>query len=395
VSLGRDTGSKLVDPLQSLRLREEFQGLYIHVPFCSSRCSYCDFATDLEAGSDRQDYLDGLCDEMENYAHLSLRIDTIYFGGGTPSLLKPSTIHRIIEKVRNTWRDSPIDEVTLESNPETLDPDSVKSFIAAGINRFSVGIQTFCENELRVLGRKHLSSQNHLALQTLQEQGVRFNTDLMVGIPLQTRASVDKNLQYLQGYEASHISVYMLSVEEGAPWFEAIKKEKLRPLEEKLAVELYRHCIDRLHSKNLCHYEVSAFARQGEECRHNLKYWKNWEFLGLGPSAASYLDCRRFQNQRTLKKWISQLKGQEPYENFAHISSKNAILDTIMLRFRLMEGLQASQLEEWEEHFPTLRIFHRLSKLQERGLIKKQAMRYRLTDQGLLFANEVFLEFLD
>ena len=187
----------------------------------------------------------------------------------------------------------------------------------------------------------------------------------------------------------------MLSIEEDAPWYDAVQSGKIPLKSEGQTSKLYETCVKRLESRGLKRYEISAFAEPGHESKHNLKYWKNEDYLGLGPSAGSYLGGYRFQNQRSLKKWILQIKNEESYENFEFIHSKNAILDTIMLRFRLSEGLEAIQLMRWCVEFPELKLTSRMERLEARGLIEKKSMSYRLSKKGFLFANEVFLEFLD
>jgi len=380
---------------ETLSLASSSQGLYIHIPFCSSRCSYCDFATDLESVGDREDYMRILFQEMESFAKIPLFLDSIYFGGGTPSLLGEEIIGSILEAVRSHWSLSEDIEITLEANPESITPESMSGFLAGGVNRFSVGIQSFHDRELKYLGRRHLVSQNFDAIRILSEASIRCNADLMIGIPLQTRESLGENIKSLMEFDVKHVSAYMLSIEQGAPWYEAVRSGKLPMESEEQCADLYTYFLESMDSFGFTHYEISAFSLPGEECRHNLKYWRNQDYLGIGPSAASYLGNYRFQNQRGLKKWISQIKGEESFENFEYIHSKNAILDTIMLRFRLKEGLQASRLAQWNADFPELEISQKVERLETRGLIEKQAMRYRLSNMGILFANEVFLEFLE
>lgn len=379
----------------NLVIGSEFQGLYIHVPFCSSRCSYCDFATDLENTGERELYLACLLDELTKFGHLPLALNTIYFGGGTPSILGPVGIQYILDAIRKLWKISENSEITLEANPETITRDVVRDYLVGGVNRFSVGIQSFNDDELKYLGRKHLTSHNFEAMQILKESGVRFNADLMLGIPLQTERSLQANIDALFDFGVKHVSAYMLSIEEDAPWYEAVQSGKIPLRSEVQTTKLYRACLSKLESRGLRRYEISAFAIPGQECRHNLKYWKNEDYLGVGPSAGSYLSGYRFQNKHTLKTWVSQIKNKESYEIFEYIHSKNAILDTIMLRFRLSEGLEASQLMRWCEEFPELELNSRMDRLEARGLVKKTSMSYRLSKKGFLFANEVFLEFLE
>jgi len=370
-------------------------GLYIHVPFCASRCSYCDFATDLEASGGRKLYLQTLRDEIRSYAQRHFYLDSIYFGGGTPSLLTPQELGSTLGEVLSHWSLLEGAEITLEANPEAVSRESLAGWVEAGFNRVSLGVQSFEQDELKTLGRGHLRFQNLRAIEALKKAELRFNLDLMLGIPHQNLASLVRSLDFAVDSGADHLSVYMLSVESGAPWFEAIAQGRVQVASDELVADFYVMTLDRLMRSGLPQYEISAFSRPGEECRHNLKYWRNEDFLGLGPSASSHFKGLRTGNHRSLLDWVAQVKNEKTQDYFEQNHSKNAILETIMLQSRLNEGLFVPKLEFWDRQFPELEIFQRLDQLKMRGLLEDVEMTCRLTRTGLLFANEVFAQFID
>jgi oxygen-independent coproporphyrinogen III oxidase len=370
-------------------------GLYIHVPFCASRCAYCDFATDLEAPLQRKLYLETLVDEIRSYEGREFELDSIYFGGGTPSLLKPPELALILKEVISRWPLLEGAEISLEANPETVCKESLSQWMDAGINRISLGVQSFEQSELKALGRSHLLLENTQAIELIAKSALRFNLDLMLGIPHQSLFSLRQSLDFAVGSGAEHLSIYMLSIEPEAPWFDAINKGRIQVASDEMVAEFYNEVLDRLARLGLPQYEISAFSNGGKECRHNLKYWRNEDFLGLGPSAASHFRGLRKGNRRAILDWVSQVKNKKKPDYFEQNHSKNAILETIMLQSRLNEGLFLPKLEIWDRRFPELEIFQRLDHLMGRGLIEIFERTYRLTRMGLLFANEVFEQFID
>lgn len=373
-------------------------GVYIHVPFCKIRCSYCDFATDLEKSGDRNRYFDTL--EREFSLRLSdckIPLDTIYLGGGTPSLLEVDDLRRLVRLIENYFEISHLKEFTIEANPGGVCQEVLESWRSVGIDRVSLGVQSFIAEELKVLGRAHLNEHNHAALKALSRSKMRFNTDLMIGTPNQTLESVVSNLETVIDYGCRHISVYMLSVESEAPWFESIQKGIIKVCEDSEVAEMYRKIIETCTRNGIYQYEISAFSEHGEESKHNLKYWMNETTLGFGPSAASYSGGYRYQNWRSLKAWQQQWFSDGSFMQFERIHSKNAILDTFMLQFRLVCGVAVKELNSAHYSYPELEIDKRINRLISKGLLKlcESGQRIFLSEEGKLFANEVFLEFVD
>lgn len=376
-------------------------GLYIHVPFCSHRCAYCDFATDVESTGEREIYLEGLFQEIDQKVEylgkrgLPTKLDTLYFGGGTPSLMGVEEMDLILSRIRSRFKLDPHAEVTLETNPESVSVSRIQGWKDLGFNRVSVGIQSLNDQELRFLGRRHLREQNLIALESLANSSLRWNADLMVGLPAQSKESFEVSVEGILEFDCKHISVYMLSLEEGAPWYEAVKSGQIELADDELTVDLYNLLRSKLSIAGLEQYEISAFSAPGEESRHNLKYWQNDGYLGIGPSAGSWLFPCRFQNERSLKGWVTQIQEEALSKDFDELCAKNAFLESVMLQFRLVRGIPEEWLLVGGKTFPELKLESRLKRLQERGLLVKKDSVYRLSEQGLLFANEVFMEFMD
>ncbi|MCJ8347880.1 radical SAM family heme chaperone HemW [bacterium] len=370
-------------------------GLYIHVPFCIKRCAYCDFATDLERKGQRTLYMSTLKDEIELYAGKNYLIDSIYFGGGTPSLLQTSEVAEILSWVSEVFEVLASCEVTLEGNPDSLKAHRISALMDVGINRFSVGIQTLNREELDFLGRGHLIEENFETIDALCKAQVRFNIDLMLGIPKQSITSFEKTLSLLPIDSISHVSAYILSVEEEAPWFEKIQNGSILLPPEEMEVEAYFLLKDFLEDKGIFQYEISAYARKGQESLHNLKYWENKNYLGIGPSAGSYINRVRWQNQKSLDLWQLQINGKTSKLHYEEYTSKNAILETIMLEFRKICGIDKQKLYDWDSSYPDLCIKEKIERLLTNGRIELCKGNLRISRNSLLFANEVFLEFIE
>ena len=373
-------------------------GVYIHIPFCEVRCSYCDFATDLEREGQRDQFFRTLEIELEaRVANKGLVADTIYLGGGTPSLLTIDELKILVTLLQRYFDLGDVREFTVEANPGGINPEILQRWAEIGIDRVSLGVQSFIEKELKTLGRAHLAEQNHSALVALSESGMRFNADLMIGTPGQSLVSVKNNLQNLINYGARHLSVYMLSVESGSPWFNSVQMGKIRVCDDEDVAQMYQLVIKTCAMHGIEQYEISAFSEPGAESLHNLKYWMNDITLGFGPSAASYSKKYRYQNYRSLEQWQKQWETEGLFASYERIHSKNAILETFMLQFRLIRGIAVKELDSAHEQYPELKIKDRINRLVSRGLLQlcEHGHRVGLSMEGRLFANEVFLEFVD
>ncbi|MFH1049323.1 MAG: radical SAM family heme chaperone HemW [bacterium] len=327
-------------------------GIYIHIPFCVKKCFYCDFYS-VEKLTDKDKFLDYLIREIELRAKYEKSqteigiIDSVFFGGGTPSLLTPGQIERIIIKLKSTFSISDDAEWTVESNPGTLNLDSLNQYRKLGINRISIGVQSFVESELKFLQRIHDSDEAVNAISDAKKAGFdNRNVDLIFSIPGQTKKSLALTLEKIQQLKPEHISAYSLIYEKGTPLYEAYKKGQIKKIDDDADAELYEFLSEYLSNLGYEHYEVSNFALPGYKCRHNLNYWENGYYIGLGPSAHGYSKGRRYWNVKSLKKYYQMIDEDKIPETGSEILTReNEINERIMLGLR-SQGIDFKKFKE-------------------------------------------------
>lgn len=376
-------------------------GVYIHIPFCRSRCSYCDFATGMYESNLAERYVRTLIREIEEWAEVGspFAVDTIFFGGGTPSLLAPAQIARILKAVRDRFDVRDGAEVTIELNPgdggtsAAARLETIRDFRRLGINRASFGAQTFDDRELKQLGRTHSAGDITSTFHQLREAGFKnINFDLIAGLPGQTMAGWERNLTAAVKLRPEHLSLYLLDVHEGTPLADQIKRG-LRPKpDDDLAAEMYRIMIDEVCAAGYEHYEISNFCRPGFESRHNTKYWTGHPYYGFGCSAHSYDgNRRRWSNERDPAVYAALIEANKsPIVERTDLNQEDARSESIFLGLRLMRGLN---LAEYRARFGTdLRDEYDadLRRLRDAGLIETDGRLMRLTRRGALLSNEVF-----
>lgn len=395
-------------------------GIYIHIPFCRSRCSYCDFATGAYEGQLAARYVSALTREIATFNLTSainepgatttgdvpadtsrndesFAVDTIYFGGGTPSLLTPAQIERILGAVRERFRVAADAEVTLEMNPGTVTPEIVKEFRACGINRASFGLQTFDDEQLRRLGRTHTADDARRTLSILREAAFdNVSFDLIAGLPGQTLLQWAENMDAALALRPAHLSLYLLEVHEGTPLAEQLRQGRWPQPDADVAAEMYQLLIERTRAAGYEHYEISNFCLPGCEARHNLKYWTNAPYYGFGSSAHSYDGERtRWSNERDAARYVEliETRGSARVET-NELSLRDAGAEALFLGLRLMRGvdLKAHQVQFGRdvrrEYAADLTRFH------EAELIELDGDLLRLTRTGVLLSNEVFAAFV-
>ena len=396
-------------------------GVYIHIPFCRSRCSYCDFATGMYEAERAERYVRALAREIENWNQIEnpFAVDTVYFGGGTPSLLTPAQIERILTTVHGRFnvldaaevtiemnpasvsidktdihrRDAENSEITLRNNEAELSLQKLREFRQLGINRASFGAQTFDDRELKQLGRTHTSADIPATFKRLRE--ARFeniNFDLIAGLPGQTLAGWKRNLDLALNLRPEHLSLYLLDVHEGTPLADQIRGGMRPKPDDDLAAEMYRFMIERVTAAGYQHYEISNFCLPGFESRHNTKYWSGAAYYGFGCSAHSYDGWRRrWANERDIAKYVELIENQgSPVVESTDLKEEDARSESIFLGLRLMQGLD---LEDYHTRFGTdLRDEYEveLARLSDAGLIEIDDGLMRLTKRGALLSNEVF-----
>ncbi len=357
------------------------KGLYLHIPFCERKCNYCDFYSGAFSDETKQRYIDKLTEEIEKWGRLnSCPIDTIYFGGGTPSLLSPSQLEQILSSVRTSFNIQKNAEITAEVNPAD-NPDFISAAARLGINRLSLGIESSNDSELKLLGRRHTFADAVKTVDYAQKCGItNISGDLMLGLPDSTVASFDKSISDILSLSLNHISAYILKLEKNTLFY----KNRVAVPDDDEVAEQYLHMCNVLKQNDYGHYEISNFAKDGYQSRHNNKYWMCREYIGIGPAAHSFFEGKRFYYPRNIKGFINDPKTVADGDG-------GDSEEFIMLALRLSRGLI---FEEYEARFGKLpqKIIKRASLLS--GLCTVDDKAIRLTDRGMLLSNSIITEVL-
>ena len=379
--------------------------LYIHIPFCVRKCVYCDFISGPQDEETIEKYVSSLLDEIR--AHTlnkklasEYNVATVFLGGGTPSILNISQIKRIFEVIKNTFAVIEDAEITIEANPGTVTREKLETYRACGINRISFGLQSTNNEELKLLGRIHTYEEFLESFSLARECGFdNINVDLISAIPKQTLASWEETLQNVIKLNPEHISAYSLIVEDGTPFAkvygEGCPGEKDLPDEEEER-RIYYRTEELLKEAGYHRYEISNYAKEGKECKHNLGYWERKEYLGIGIGAASLIDNTRYSNTPDLAKYIRDAKQLNKIQlDFQELSTKEQMEEFVFLGLRKMEGISE---REFTENF-SMNIEecygHQIEKLLKEGLLQKRDGRIMLTRRGIDISNYAFAEFLN
>ena len=356
--------------------------LYIHIPFCSSICAYCDFAKVLYRPEWAKAYLGALFVELESRVGRH-RFQTIYVGGGTPSALSCKEMETLLAKIGPLLEKG--GEFTVEANPESLDDEKCALLKKYGVNRVSLGVESSQERFLRLMGRPHDFAQAEKAVEALRENGIdNINVDLIYALPGQTMEDLEKDLKAFLGLKVPHISAYTLILEEAT----AFKAQGYQEADEETQAAMYEKVLETLRKAGYDRYEVSNFALPGHRSRHNLTYWKDETYVGVGLGAAGYADGIRYSNSRSLTKY---LKGGDPTEEKEVVDQPSDLSYFLLCNLRLEEGF----LEEtFEKRFGNkfIEIFPKASELAEQGLLCLDSGRIRCTDKGMLLLDRVLVE---
>ncbi len=387
-------------------------GVYIQVPFCQTKCTYCNFHTGVVAREKYGPYAEAVRREIaeltasgEVTALRGAVVDTVYFGGGTPSLLEPSALAGILNSLReNTTFARPttrsadlMSEVTLEADPETIMPEKAQAWITAGFNRISLGVQSFNDRELQAAGRMHRRADIFTAARILREAGFRnISMDLIAGLAQQTSESWEESVARILEIHPEHISIYMLEIDEGS----RLGKESLAggsrysaqdiPSDDAMA-EAYESACVCLASAGYEHYEISNWALPGFRSRHNLKYWRREPYIGLGAGAHSFDGSRRWSNMHDSAKYVTCIEnGLSPREQMEPVTAQQALEEELFLGLRQLEGINLARIEE--KYGVGLQT--RIAGLREQGLLEMDGANLRLVPARLTVSNEVFVELL-
>ena len=367
-------------------------GVYVHIPYCVSKCRYCDFCSfPPSTAPERGAYVSALLREMESYQGREIAVNTVFIGGGTPSLLEPSELSLIMNRIRDIFRLSPECEITIEANPGTLTEEKLSAYKVLGINRLSMGLQSIHENELKKLGRIHTYSDLTESYEAARRCGFdNINLDLMYGLPSQTPESFSASLDAVASLAPEHISVYGLILEEGTPFWDA--RESLELPDEDTELRMYELAAECLAKHGYMHYEISNYALPGRESRHNLKYWENKSFIGVGVAAYSSYGGRRYGNFAGIDEYLSENPTQ--YVTEEATDAESSAYEYVMLGLRLSDGIS---LSEYERKYSTdflLSRRERILELVKGGYMSLGNDRLALTEKGFYVSNSILTDLL-
>jgi len=368
-------------------------GLYVHIPFCVQKCAYCDFATAPYRASVVPDFLDALCREADMYAsHVRRPFTSVFFGGGTPSLLTGEQMNALMAHLRASFPISGDAEVTVEANPGSFDAAKLDAYRKAGVNRLSIGAQVFDDSMLSLLGREHSAEDTFESLRLARDAGFdNVNLDLIFGLPGQSLSDWERTVRVALELAPEHLSVYGLTIEPKTVFAYRERRGELLIPDEETQAAMYEHSLDALESAGYRHYEISNYAKPGRESRHNRIYWENAPYLGLGPGAWGYLDGERYGNLRSVGGYMKRLReGVSPVVERERLTGRPARAETVMQALRLREGVSFEAYRKRYDVELLADFGDDLKPLIAAGLLEQTATHLRLTRRGLLLSNEVF-----
>ena len=367
--------------------------LYIHVPFCAKKCIYCDFFSIPYDETRAVRYMDSAVKELEMTRDRASVLDTIYIGGGTPTTMPAGSLVMIARKIKDLFEVSDKAEVTIEANPGTIDQEKARALHDAGISRFSIGAQSFDDDQLRLLGRIHTSEETVSAIGAVRSAGVpNISIDLIYGIPGQTHDGWLHTIDEAVGLYPAHISAYELTPERGTPLYELISQGRIAKPDEENIVRMYYSAIEKLEAEGYGHYEISNFARPGFECRHNLNYWNRGEYIGIGAGAHGFIGGIRTRNACDVDKYINAIEGGRlPVEESSEISREDALKEAVFLGLRKMEGLNITEIGQAFG----VDIVKAARELIVEGLLRSEGESLRLTRKGVVVSNTVIAELFE
>ena len=378
--------------------------VYIHVPFCVRKCAYCDFLSFPSCLDRIGEYVDAVCKEIRLapkwFEEEKEPLQTIYFGGGTPSLLSPEQVKKILDTLRDVFDVSDTCEITLEANPGTIDEKKLIGFREAGINRLSIGIQSLDDSVLQTLGRIHDSGAAKKAILDAKSAGfTNISCDMMLGIPGQTMDSVKDTLDFFLSNDIPHISLYSLILEEGTPMYARYNGDIEKYVTQEEDRAMYHLVTSTLKENGFIHYEISNMAREGFESRHNSMYWRAEPYYAFGVGAHYYIGSERGRHAETLDEYLSALNTSEPKKEEVLITEEILSEDDrkkefMMLGFRTRSGVGEKAFQE-RFGMPVASAFGaELDKEQKAGLVEYSDGVYRLTEKGVDLANQVFMDYV-
>lgn len=367
-------------------------GVYIHIPFCKSKCPYCDFYSYIGNCNEQKEYVSAVLDEITtlrrsgDYVKNGFQADTLYIGGGTPSVLPPEDLTRIITAARNRFGIGENAEITVECNPSSDIEALLPCFRKSGVNRVSLGMQSAVDVERRALGRSADKSRLANVIELLKNNGIEnISLDIMLGIPLQTQKSLEETLNFAIKCKVTHISAYILKIEDGT--FFDLHRDRYDFPDDDTVCDFYNQCADTLENAGFSHYEISNFALPGFESRHNTKYWLGEEYLGIGAAAHSFVGKKRFLFKNDTQSFI---RGDKPIFD----GNGGDAQEEIMLRLRLKEGLNLSDLKQKHGFDAAKNITKKAPLFEKQGFVNFDGKTLSLTRKGFLVSNSIIAELI-
>jgi putative oxygen-independent coproporphyrinogen III oxidase len=390
----------------AMPVRRDFS-LYVHIPYCISKCPYCDFNSHVVPQIPETEYTDALIRELNYFgAHPDWQgrsVKSVFFGGGTPSVFMPQTIAKILQRIAELFPFELGCEITLEANPGTIDQKNFSGYSQAGINRISVGVQSFQPHLLKFLGRAHSAEEARRALRLVKQAGFEnFNLDLIYANPGQSLAELAADLDTALEFQPPHLSAYNLTFEEGTPFHYEQRAGRLRPLNEDEELAMAELIESRLRRAGMERYEISNYAKAGRESRHNVNYWRGGDYLGIGAGAHSYkklnaqsaVRARRWSNEKNPGRYMARLaEADDAIVDREEISREQAATEFMFLGLRMIQGVSVDLFRADFDQSPA-KYFPRIAEWLEAGFMEEQTGYVRLTDRGMMVANSIFVHFM-
>ncbi len=374
-------------------------GIYIHIPFCKQKCFYCDFCSFANKNEMQEKYVEAVINEIKNITHKEkYTVTTIYFGGGTPSILNPEYIKNILQEIESSFKILDDAEITIEINPGTVNEEKLKKYKEYGINRLSIGLQSANDKILKKIGRIHDYKQFEETFFYARKCGFKnINVDLMIGLPTQTIEDVKQTLEKIIQKNPEHISVYSLIIEEGTIIEKLINENKLQLPDEETERIMYWTVVNELKENGYNQYEISNFSKKTYESKHNTNCWKQKQYVGLGTSAHSYLNKKRYSNTNNIEEYIKNIQENNISKNITiheEQTEESTMNEYMLLGLRMIQGININEFKQKFKTDPTIKYKKILEKLQKENLIQITKTSIKLTKQGIDFGNIVWEEFI-
>ncbi|MGN0961091.1 MAG: radical SAM family heme chaperone HemW [Christensenellales bacterium] len=369
-------------------------GIYIHFPFCASKCKYCNFVSFSGKNDMQLKYFQSLIKEISAFNAKDIQVDTVFIGGGTPSIMFDGCISTLLSEIRKNFKVLENAEITIEANPNSINISKAQEWKESGVNRVSVGLQTTNLNSLKLIGRPHTKQDYIRAIDDIKSVGItNINTDCLIGLPRQKQSDVRKTLGLVMKMGCSHISVYSLILEENTSLYDMVDRGEIKLPKEEKVLGMYNYANKVLSEFGYNRYEVSNFAKENYECRHNLNTWKMGEYLGFGVGAHSYFNSKRYSNVSSIEEYIKLISlGKRPIEDEEKITPQETFEETIMLGLRTKYGINLNEIKN-KFNIDLLKLKHKeIDFFTKENMISINNENLIVTSQGMPVLNKIILE---